>query len=102
MTKYLDPTNNTAYAKQNSSKTRIAYDENALKAIFENARNGVVYDVDTLELPSFISRNDMQRNLWTAELCYLKNNNPTSERISELEGLLAPQQNEEPEEDTDE
>ncbi len=102
MTKYLDPANNIAYTKQNSTKTRIAYNENALKAIFENARNGVVYNVDELELPSFISRNDMQRNLWTAELLYLKENNPTCERISELEGLLAPQQDEDPEEDTTE
>lgn len=93
MTKYLDPSNNTAYAKQNGAKTRIAYNENELNAIFENARNGVVYNVDELELPSFIDKAAMQRNLWTAELYYLKNNDTTNERISELEELLAPAQN---------
>lgn len=93
MTKYLDPSNNTAYAEQNDAKTRIAYNENELNAIFENARNGVVYNVDELELPGFIDKAAMQRNLWTAEFYYLRNNDTTNERISELEELLAPAQN---------
>lgn len=98
MTKYLDQSNNIAYAKQNSAKSRIAYDENALNAIFENARNGVLYDVDELELPSFIDKATLQRNLWTAELYYLRNNDTTNEKISELEELLAPAQNDNTEE----
>ena len=38
MTKYLDPSNNTAYASKNGAKTRTSYNENELNAIFENAR----------------------------------------------------------------
>lgn len=89
--KYLDVSNNMFYDSQNEDNTLIPYDNEYFRQIYANARNGVVYDVNDIQLPSFISREQMQSALWVAELIYLQSHNGSQERIAELQTLLNPE-----------
>lgn len=98
--KYLDVSNNMFYDSQNEDNTLIPYDNEYFSQIYTNARNGVVYDVNDIQLPSFISREQMQSALWTAELIYLQSHNGSQERIAELQTLLNPETPEQNEDET--
>lgn len=88
--KYLDVSNNMFYDSQNKDNTLIHYDDEYFRQIYANARNGVVYDINDIQLPAFISREQMQSSLWTAELIYLQSHDGNPQRITELQNLLNP------------